>query len=119
MFSPSALELGGGGFGDVDGLLQSSAQVDGPLLDDLPDVFDPVLFVLDTRSLREQRQSVRVTWWSTVVTLHCGKTAPPGETVQLYVFFLTFNETEEICLELCSMLSTEATYSLKQTKLSA
>lgn len=48
LFSPSALQLGGGGFGDVDGLFQSSAQVDGSLLDDLPDVFDPVLFVLDT-----------------------------------------------------------------------
>lgn len=43
----------------MDGLFQGSAQVDGPLLDDLPDVFYPVLFVLDTRSLREQRQSVK------------------------------------------------------------
>lgn len=60
LFSPSAFQLGGGGFGDVDGLFQSSTQVDGSLLDDLPDVFDPVLFVLDTRSLREQ--SVGVTW---------------------------------------------------------
>lgn len=60
MSSPSAFQLGGGGFGDVDGLFQSSAQVDGSLLNDLPDVFDPVLFVLDARSLREQ--SVRVAW---------------------------------------------------------
>lgn len=29
--------------------------------------------------------------------MHCGKTTPPRETVQLYVF-LTFIETEEICL---------------------
>lgn len=43
---PSAFELGSGGFGDVNGLLQSSAQVDSSLLDDLPDVFDPVLFIL-------------------------------------------------------------------------
>ena len=49
---PSAFELGGGGFGDVNGLLQSSAQVDRSLLDDLPDVFDPVLFILQTRGLR-------------------------------------------------------------------
>lgn len=62
LFSPSAFQLGSGGFGDVDGLFQSSTQVDGSLLNDLPDVFDPVLFVLDTRSLREQRQIVRVTW---------------------------------------------------------
>lgn len=45
--------FGRGGFGDVDGLLQSSAKVDSPLLDHLPDVFDPVLFVLDTGSLRK------------------------------------------------------------------
>lgn len=40
-----------GGFRDVDGLFQSSTQVDSSLLDDLPNVFDPVLFVLDTWSL--------------------------------------------------------------------
>lgn len=51
--SPSAFVFGRGGFGDVDGLLQSSAKVDSPLLDHLPDVFDPVLFVLDTGSLRK------------------------------------------------------------------
>lgn len=50
--SPSAFVFGCGGFGDVDGLLQSAAQVDSPLLDHLPDVFDPVLFVLDTGGLR-------------------------------------------------------------------
>lgn len=48
LFSPSAFQLGGGGFGDVNRLFQSSTQVDGTFLDDLPDVFDPVLFVLDT-----------------------------------------------------------------------
>lgn len=50
--SPSAFVFGCGRFGDVDGLLQSAAQVDSPLLDHLPDVFDPVLFVLDTGGLR-------------------------------------------------------------------
>lgn len=50
--SPSAFVFGCGGFGDVDGLLQSAAQVDSPLLDHLPDVFDPVLFVLDAGGLR-------------------------------------------------------------------
>lgn len=53
MCSPSAFVFGCGGFGDVDGLLQSSAQVDGALLDHLPDVLDPVLFVLDAGSLRQ------------------------------------------------------------------
>lgn len=48
MISPSAFVSGGGGFGDVDGLLQSATQVDGSLLDDLPNVFDPVLLVVDT-----------------------------------------------------------------------
>lgn len=51
--SPSAFVFGCGGFGDVDGLLQSSAQVDSALLDHLSDVFDPVLFVLNTGSLRQ------------------------------------------------------------------
>lgn len=50
--SPSAFVFGCGGFGDVDGLLQSPPQVHGPLLDHLSDVFDPVLFVLDTGGLR-------------------------------------------------------------------
>lgn len=50
--SPSAFVFGCGGFGDVDGLLQSTTQVDSPFLDHLPDVLDPVLFVLDTGSLR-------------------------------------------------------------------
>lgn len=45
--------FGCGGFGDVDGLFQSSAQVDSALLDHLPDVFDPVLLVLDAGSLRQ------------------------------------------------------------------
>lgn len=35
----------------MDGLLQSSAQVHSALLDHLSDVFDPVLFVLNTGSL--------------------------------------------------------------------
>ena len=38
--------LGGGCLGDVNGLLQRSSQVYGSLLDHLPDVLDPVLFVL-------------------------------------------------------------------------
>lgn len=37
-----------GGFRDVDWLLQSSTQVHRSLLDDLPNVFDPVLLVVDT-----------------------------------------------------------------------
>lgn len=52
--SPSALVFGCGGFGDVDGLLQSPAQVDRALLDHLSDVFDPVLLVLDAGSLRAE-----------------------------------------------------------------
>lgn len=40
-----------GGFRDVNGLLQSSTQVDSSLLDDLPNVFDPVLLVLNAWSL--------------------------------------------------------------------
>lgn len=35
----------------MDGLLQGSFQVDGPLLDHLPDMLDPVLLVLDTGGL--------------------------------------------------------------------
>lgn len=50
--SPSAFEFSGGGFGDVDWFFQSATQVDSSLLDNLPNVFDPVLFVLDTWSLR-------------------------------------------------------------------
>lgn len=53
MALPSAFVFGCSGFGDVDGLLQSSAQVDSALLDHLSDVFDPVLFVLDAGSLRQ------------------------------------------------------------------
>lgn len=50
--SPSAfVVLGCSWFGNVDGLLQRSSQVDGALLDHLPDVFDPVLLVLDARCL--------------------------------------------------------------------
>lgn len=37
----------GGGFRDVDRLLQGSPQVDSSLLDDFPNVFDPVLLVLN------------------------------------------------------------------------
>lgn len=40
-----------GGFRDVDWLLQSSTQVHRSLLDDLSNVFDPVLLVVDTWSL--------------------------------------------------------------------
>lgn len=43
--------LGRGRFGDVNGLLERPPQVDGALLDHLPDVFDPVLLVLDARGL--------------------------------------------------------------------
>ena len=50
---PSAFVLSGGGFRDVDGLLQSSAQVDSSVLDDLSNVFDPILLVLNTRSLED------------------------------------------------------------------
>lgn len=57
--SPSAFVFGCGGFGDVDGLLQSSAQMDSALLDHLSDVFDPVLFVLNTGSLRQNTSTGR------------------------------------------------------------
>lgn len=40
-------------FGDVNRLLERPPQVNGALLDHLPDVFDPVLLVLDARGLRE------------------------------------------------------------------
>lgn len=50
---PSAFVLSGGGFRDVDGLLQSSAQVDSSVLDDLSNVFDPILLVLNTWSLED------------------------------------------------------------------
>lgn len=49
---PSALVFDCGGLGDVNGLLQGSSQVDGTLLDYLPDVFDPVLLVLYAGRLR-------------------------------------------------------------------
>lgn len=45
---PSAFMFSCGGFRDVNGLLQSSAQMDSSLLNDLPDVFDPILLVLNT-----------------------------------------------------------------------
>ena len=45
---PSALVvLGCSGFGNVNGLLECSSQVNGALLNHLPDVLDPVLLVLD------------------------------------------------------------------------
>lgn len=43
--------LGRGRLGDVNGLLERPPQVNGALLDHLPDVFDPVLLVLDARGL--------------------------------------------------------------------
>lgn len=43
--------LGGGRLGDVNGLLERPPQVNGALLDHLPDVFDPVLLVLDAGGL--------------------------------------------------------------------
>lgn len=43
--------LGCSRFGDVNGLLERPPQVNGALLDHLPDVFDPVLLVLDARGL--------------------------------------------------------------------
>lgn len=39
--------FGGGGFGDVNGFLQSTAQMDRSLLNDLTNVFDPVLLVFN------------------------------------------------------------------------
>lgn len=45
---PSAFMFSCGGLRYVDGLLQSSTQVHSSLLNDLPNVFDPVLLVLDT-----------------------------------------------------------------------
>lgn len=47
----SLVVLGGGRLRDVYGFLQSSSQVDGSLLDHLPDVFDPILLVLNARRL--------------------------------------------------------------------
>lgn len=38
-------------FGNVNGLLECSSQVNGALLYHLPDVFDPVLLVLNARRL--------------------------------------------------------------------
>lgn len=51
---PSAFVFDCGGLGDVNRLLQGSSQVDGTLLDHLPDVFDPVLLVLYAGRLRGQ-----------------------------------------------------------------
>ena len=56
---PSAFVFGRGGLGHVDGLLQRPPQVDGPLLDHLPDVFDPVLLVLDAGRLWAGTDAVR------------------------------------------------------------
>lgn len=47
----SLVVLGGGRLRDVYGFLQSSSQVDGSILNHLPDVFDPVLLVLNARRL--------------------------------------------------------------------
>ena len=55
----SAFVFGRGGLGHVDGLLQRPPQVDGSLLDHLPDVFDPVLLVLDAGSLWARTDAVR------------------------------------------------------------
>lgn len=49
--SPPLVVLGRGCFGNMNGLLECSSQVNGALLDHLPDVFDPVLLVLDARRL--------------------------------------------------------------------
>ena len=48
--------LGGGRLRDVYGFLQSSSQVDGSILNHLPDVFDPVLLVLNARRLPLARE---------------------------------------------------------------
>lgn len=53
--SPSAFVFSCGGFRDVDGFLQSSTQVDCSLLYDFPNVFDPVLLILNTWSLVHNR----------------------------------------------------------------
>lgn len=49
---PPLVVLGCSGFGNVDGLLESSPQVNGSLLDHFPDVLDPVLLVLNIGSLK-------------------------------------------------------------------
>jgi len=49
--SPSLVVLGRGRFWNMNGLLERSSQVDGALLDHLPDVLDPVLLVLNARRL--------------------------------------------------------------------
>lgn len=49
---PSALVvLGCSCFGNMNGLLERSSQVNGALLNHLPDVLDPVLLVLNARGL--------------------------------------------------------------------
>lgn len=47
-------------FGQVDRLLQRPLQVGHPLLDDLPDVFDPLLLGLHVRRLRQRKRHVPV-----------------------------------------------------------
>lgn len=65
MCVPSALVvLGCGCFGHVDGLLERSSQVDGALLNHLPDVLDPVLLVLDARRLSTGSRSGEVKRWN-------------------------------------------------------
>lgn len=70
-----------GGFGDVNGLLQSTTQVYGSLLDDLPDVFDPVLLVLNTWSLGHNTwlSQINVTFKNSTAVCAAAKSAvKPG-----------------------------------------
>lgn len=71
--------LGRGRLGDVNGLLERPPQVNGALLDHLPDVFDPVLLVLDARGLGR--------------ILHRGQMSqgsnPPLEFLVVVLFFST------------------------------
>lgn len=59
--SPPLVVLGCRCFGDVNGLLEGSSQVNGALLNHLPDVFDPVLLVLYARRLATAERVQEVT----------------------------------------------------------